>query len=59
MALNFCHIAVLLYDTNWIPERGLWAALGKVHTGILIMMMEFAESGSTSKGSERLFRTKS
>lgn len=47
LVLSFCHIALLLYDETW-QQRLARAAVGKLHTFLVIMMMEFAEAGSTT-----------
>lgn len=48
IVLSFCHVAVLLYDASWLG-RAERAALGKLHTYIIILMMEYTETGSTAR----------
>ena len=46
--LSFCHVVVLLYASHLGLPLGVWHAWGKIHVYLIHLIMEYAESGSTS-----------
>ena len=46
--LSYCHVVILLYAPDTCLPPGEWGAWGNLHVYLIHLILEYAESGSTT-----------